>query len=260
MATSKVPPGNDTRWTVAKRAIHAITAKYQAGIRIGLVLWPGTNKACSGYTECQGIDPAVQLDVDTGPAIDSYLGGASTCMLGTPIAGTLTALDGFAGLADATRPEYVAFVTDGQQNNCSGDDVMAAMGLRKHMPEVKTFVIGFGGDVDGANLAAIAQAGGTARPSPPLYYQADDEATLLTAIDHIAGSISACTYTLDQPPENPDRLFVYLGSAQIARDTTHTTGWDYDAATQRLSFYGSSCDQIRAGGALAVSFGCPIIP
>lgn len=101
---------------MANTAITTIANKYQNAIRFGLVLLPGTNKQCSGGTMCQGIDDAVDINFGTASMISSYMSRAGRCSLGTPIAGTLTALDSFAGLNDNTRANYVVLVTDGEQN------------------------------------------------------------------------------------------------------------------------------------------------
>jgi hypothetical protein len=179
----------------------------------------------------------------------------------TPIGRTLGRLVGYAPLADTTRDNYVVLVTDGDEN-CGGNGPAQAAALLAQNPPVKTFVIGFGGDVSGATLGQIATNGGTARPSPPLYYQANDEAALRQAFDDIAASVGTCTFTISGAADSADRLFVFLGQTQIARDPTHRTGWDYEVGPKRLTFYGATCDQVRRGGAgeLSVSFSCPIVP
>lgn len=266
MVTNTVPnSGGRSRWTVAKAAISQIADAYADEIRFGLTLWPGTNQSCTGSSQqqCQGVYSPVSLP-GTANAIDSALGAAGTCGLGTPIAGTLNALaaqGGTLGLGDTARENFVLFVTDGAQNNCSGDEVAAVTALRNRTPSVRTFVVGFSGDVDATALNAIATAGGTARPGTPKYYQADDEDALLMAFQDIAGSIVACEYTLSVEPDSPDRLFVFVGSTQLNRDTTHANGWDYNATTKRLTFYGAACTTVRGGaGNLVVSLGCPVLP
>ena len=260
-----VPGTGDSRWTVATRAIKNITTTYQAGIRFGLVLWPGESKSCgpAGEVDCRGTDDAIDLDFNTGMAIGDYLDSAGRCSLGTPIGNTLGVLDSYAGFADATRANYVVLVTDGDENcdaASSGPD--AASALRDHVPEVKTFAIGFGGEVNTTILSAIARNGGTARTGDPVYYQADNEDALSMAFTNIAGSIVGCDYTLSSTPDDPNRLFVFLGQTMLVRDTSHANGWDYLPATQHLTFYGAICEQLKSGsgGALSVSFGCPVIP
>jgi hypothetical protein len=254
-----------SRWQVAQVAMKNIAKKYENAIRFGLVLWPGNSKSCTvSENDCQGVNNAVPLGFGNGDAIGAYLDTAGRCSLGTPIGNSLTVLGSYAGLDDTTRPNYIMLVTDGQEQNCNGNGPAAATTLRQHTPEIKTFAVGFGGEVDTAVLTAIATNGGTARAGTPKYYQADNQAQLETAFDNIAGSVVACDYTLSSEPNDPNRLSVYLGTdtTPIPRDMTHATGWDYNATTKRLTFYGATCDQIRTGsrGALSVVFGCTVIP
>src|SRR5262249_58594792 len=93
MVTSNVPScsgGSCSRWNVAKRALTALTAKYQADIRFGLALFPGQSKSCNqGESSCQGVNVGVDMALSTGTMISDYMGGAGTCSLGTPITGAL---------------------------------------------------------------------------------------------------------------------------------------------------------------------------
>lgn len=253
-----------TRWDVARMAMTTIANKYQNAIRFGLVLWPGTNKQCSGGSDCMGINDAVTINFNTAMAISDYMNTATKCSLGTPIAGTLTALDSFAGLNDTTRANYVVLMTDGEQNNCTGDAGAAAAALRTHNPPVKTFAVGFGQEAatTGApTLNAIATNGGTARSGDPKYYQADSLSDLENAFDMIGGQIVSCDYTLSMDITDPTKVFVFLGSSMLARDTTHTNGWDFNTTTKNLTFYGAACSDIMSsnGSDLSVSFGCPVI-
>jgi len=254
-----------SRWDVARMAMTTIANKYQNQIRFGLVLWPGTNKQCSGGTECMGINDAVTIDFGTATAISDYMNTAGRCSLGTPIAGTLTALDSFDGLNDTTRANYVVLMTDGEQNNCTGDAGAAATALRNHNPPVKTFAVGFSQDAStpaaAATLNAIATNGGTARSGDPKYYQANSLADLETTFDMIGGQIVSCDYTLSMDITDPTKIFVFLGNATLARDTTHANGWDFNTTTKKLTFYGAACSDIMnsSGSDLSVSFGCPVI-
>src|SRR5262249_49168084 len=151
-------------------------------------------------------------------SIGDSLDTAGTCRLMTPIGATLTALNTYAGLNDASRANYVVFVTDGIEN-CNGDGPTATDNLRRHNPQVKTFAIGVG---DEAQMAAtvlngIATKGGTARAGAQAYYQANDQDQLIAAFDTIAGSIVTCDYTLDATAEqrDPNRFTVFLGSSTV---------------------------------------------
>src|SRR5262249_30720969 len=161
------------------------------------------------------------------------------------------------GLKDTMHANFVLFMTDGEQNACSGDFEQAARDLRGANPPVLTYVVGFGTGVNVVQLDGLAEAGGTPRPGAaggmddPKYYKANDPTELLNAFQTIVGQIVSCTYTLASRPDDPSRIFVYVGAGttamQLPRDPTHTNGWDYDDATMSLTFYGATCNALRGG-------------
>lgn len=57
-------------------------------------------------------------------------------------------------------------------------------------------------------------------------------------------------------------LYVYVDRMSVMRDPSHASGWDYDAATNQVTFYGATCDTLRGGStdALAIVYGCPMAP
>ena len=251
--------GGGTKWEIAQQAIATMLTDYGNGVRFGLMLYPATDLAGQQGGQCSPGAVFVDPGPDTAATINQDLGQAGTTNFGTPIADALTSLLGYAGLADTMRGNYVLLITDGQEN-CNGDPVASVTALRGETPEVKTFVVGFGDGVDPATLDAMATAGGTAQAQEPLYYQCDDAASLAAAFASIAGSVLSCSYTLSNVPPDPDLLYVYADGVLVARDPTHTSGWDYDPATNQLTFYGTVCDQLTAGTVtkLIISYGCPV--
>jgi hypothetical protein len=141
------------------------------------------------------------------------------------------------------------------------DPVPRVTDLRNESPGIQTFVVGFGSSVDPGELADMAEAGGTARADDPPYYQADDDASLMEALMSIGGGVLSCSFELSSVPPDAGLLFIYFDEREIARDTTHTNGWDYDPETNQITFYGEACDDLQAGrvGDLVVSYGCPLI-
>jgi hypothetical protein len=261
MTSNNVPGTSPTknRWTVAKEAVAAVLDEHGDEIRFGLKLWPGSNLACNQGGSCS--PGAIFVDPDDGTAsdINSVLAGASTCSYGTPITGSLDSLLDDDRLMDAGRANYVILITDGQQQNCSGDPVAAVTALRNQTPSVRTFVVGFSGDVDAQQLSDMAEAGGTARPGTPSYYQADDDAALAAAFDAIAGSVLSCSYVLDGTPPSDD-LYVYFGTDPVDRDGAN--GWDYDMGSNTITFHGAACAALQAGEVtdLSIIYGCPSGP
>ena len=69
----------------------------------------------------------------------------------------------------------------------------------------------------------------------------------------------SCSYSLDQVPDDVSDLYVYQDDVSVARDPGHTDGWDYDASTETLTFYGAACDALESGDVtdLNIVYGCP---
>ncbi|HEY8040071.1 MAG TPA: hypothetical protein VIF15_09775 [Polyangiaceae bacterium] len=167
---------------------------------------PATN------TSCQPGEVLVAPAAGTGGAIATILDPETLRLcVSTPIALALgTARAELVSIAQPTVKQYVLLVTDGGET-CKGDVVgitqqLAAAG-------VKTYVVGFGGVEGGSGgvnvglLDDVACAGMTAPkfPAPctqtstgyvatsktgaPLFYSAEDGATLQAALQSITGSV-----------------------------------------------------------------------
>jgi von Willebrand factor type A domain len=247
------PLGNSTKWDVADSSLRQLTAQYQSQIQFGLMFFPvGPNRP----DDCLPGPVAVPVANMSAAAVGSALG-----MNGpggkTPIGAVLTAAGMVSSLADPMRANYVMLVTDGSET-CQGNGVMAAT-TNLAQKGIKTFVIGFGSGVDAQNLSAIAVAGGTPRPGNPKYYQADDAVGLQTAFNQIAQGALGCEYRLATAPPDPAKVFVYVNGVLQAHDINHANGWDYTAATQRITFYGALCTLVATDATARVSivYGCP---
>lgn len=246
-----------TKWNVAKAAINDLTALYGDQVYFGLSLFPGYNQSCNSGASCGPGAVFIAPAPDTAAQIQNFLAGASTCSYGTPIAEHVNSLIDYTGLEDLSRANYVLLVTDGIAT-CA-DPVPPVDALRQQVPEVKTFVVGFGSGVDPAQLNDMADAGGTALPNDPKYFQADDAMALQDAFASIVGSVLSCTYKLDNMPPNADDLYVFFDGVIVTRDPNHADGWDYDPITNTITFYGPACDSVKGGEveAMKIVFGCP---
>lgn len=255
-----VPGG--TKASVARQAIANLLSSYGSQIRFGLAAYPGSTAPCDKDENCQAGGVFVDVADHTSSQILSFLGvSGAICQVenGTPTAEMLSSLLSYPGLKDTTRPNYILLLTDGQ-SGC-GDPVPVVTALRNQTPSVKTFVIGFGETVDPNELNGMAQEGGTAiTGGSKSYYVASDSTSLSTAFSTIAGKVLSCTYTLSEVPKDLTQLYVYQGKQQILRDTTHAGGWDYDSATNRITFYGAACEALKSGqvASLVIVYGCPL--
>jgi hypothetical protein len=240
------------KWDTAVSAVKSLLATYGDRIRFGLMLYPMGRNSCSAGT--------VQVDVGDGSAQEILAALDATGPQGsTPIGASLDAAFDYAPLEDATRSNFVLLLTDGEET-CEGDGESAAAALLAKTPEVKTFVVGFGGEVDARMLNATAVAGGTALQGTTRYYQADDAASLTSAFADIGGAVLSCSYSISGKPDSASDIFIYFDGEPVPLDATHAQGWDYDAGTNRVTFYGAACEELRDGTVtdLVIVNGCPI--
>ncbi|MFT3765681.1 MAG: VWA domain-containing protein [Minicystis sp.] len=257
------------KWTLAVNAIRKMTADFDGKIRFGLTMFPDHITFACG----QGAIP-IPVAPDNEAKIQSLLQASlSSSNTNYPSGPCSTNIDAAMDQAssepaflDTSRPGYALLITDGiQSSDCAakGGDAgtkQIITDMRQNQ-KVGTFVLGFGADVDPAQLNAFADAGGMPSGDPATrYYRVSDAASLEAAFAKIATQTLGCSLTLGSAPPNPAQMFVYAsGSADpISRDSTHATGWDYDAASNQITFYGATCDAFKAGTVkdVHVVFGC----
>ncbi len=241
--------GSTPKWDLATAAVRQVTSQYQSQIRFGLSMFSAATRCSAGMNN-------VPVGDNTAMAISSAL-PMTVSGNGTPIGGALRVAAQHPGLMDPARANFVMLVTDGKEN-CNGRPVDEVRALAA--ANVKTFVVGFGSDVDATMLNNMAVAGGTARNSTPRYYQADDQTTLNAAFNSIAMGAIGCDFKLAKAPPDPSKIFVYVGGQQIPRDTTRKVGWDYNsAANDRITLYGTVCDAVanNPGTKVQIIYGCP---
>jgi hypothetical protein len=174
------------------------------------------------------------------------------------------------GLADTSRGEFTALITDGQQvcgDAATGNADTVASITSMLQSGIKTFVIGFDAAANTTALNSFAAAGGEANPTAPnQFYNAADQAGLSAALDTIAKASLSCTLQLSQPLPNgdPSLLYVFfdMQAPPVARDTTRQSGWDYDVASNTVTIYGASCADLKDGAITDVEavYGCPGAP
>jgi hypothetical protein len=241
-------PAGGTKWNLATAALKSVTSTNQTAIRFGLSMFPGATKCSEGSN-------FVPVGDSTAAAIASAFPVKSNGS-GTPIGAALQLAAMRPELTDVTRANYVLLVTDGMEN-CQGDPVAAVKALAAK--GVKTYVVGFGADVDATRLAQMAVEGGTARLTTPKYYQADDQGTLNTAFTQIAAGAVGCDYKLQKEPPDLNKVYVAIDGNLINRDRTKQMGWEYDPSTMRLTLYGGACDVVRKATSpkVQIVYGCP---
>jgi len=245
-----------SKWAIAVAALNGMMVSFKDDIRFGLTLFPDkVNPACGQdkipFSPAQGNEAAITALLTSALVKGDVNYPAGPCV--TNIDTALLQAQGEPALMDPLRASYVMLVTDGAQSgNCTlgGGDMGTAQVITALLAaKVKTFVIGFGGTgIDKTALNTFADAGGAPVNNGTIhYYDAGDAAALDLALAAIAAETLSCTYALDQKVDDPDQLFVFFDNdpKAIPRDPTHTNGWDYDAATNSITFYGAACQDLK---------------
>jgi len=257
-----------SKWRVAVDAIKTLTTAFKGKIRFGLTLFPDrTGKTC-----LQDGPVAVPMGASAGPVIRGVLSLALSnknkffpngpCV--TNIDTAMKQASQQTAFTDKTRGNFVLLITDGMQAGCgkAGGNkgttaIISALAARK----VYTFVVGFGSAVNPKQMNIFAKAGGVPTAGPTTwYYKAENQATLNAAFIKIARVVASCIYKLKKVPANLNKIYVYFDKREVKKDPTHKSGWDYNAAANQITFYGSVCKDLKDGKARKVDivYGCKL--
>ena len=109
--------------------------------------------------------------------------------------------------------------------------------------DIDTYVIGYDTATDAAlaaNLDEFAAAGGTGAHRP-----VEDEASLISELESIAGQALSCSFQLDNPPGDPSYVRVLLDTQQI--DLNDVNGWEL-VGDRTVKLVGGACDRLRSEG------------
>jgi len=253
-----------------KTSLTSLTMSFDGRINWGLMRFPEMGNACGpGHLEC----PIAPMNAAViGSTLATYR-CPFTADGNTPtFRGVDTAREYFASIPHNPVGRFMILATDGEPN-CGAptddagttaptvSDTVAAI-QRLRSDGVNTYVLGFGSGIltgsDMANLNMMAAAGGTGTA-----FSARSAADLDMALGSIAASIipPSCTVMLEGGARDPNLFQVSFdgGATLIPRDTSHGSGWDYDAGTNTITFYGAECSQVEAGHVanIDIQFGCP---
>jgi hypothetical protein len=125
---------------------------------------------------------------------------------------------------------------------------------------VKTYVVGLPGSETFANvLDRLAVAGGVPRDGTRRYYAVSDALELSEAIRSIGVSVAlTCEIELEDAPEDPAYVNVYLDKRAVALDAEDGFAW---TGEKSIELRGETCDRLLLGDVLEVevTFGCPTI-
>ena len=247
----------DTKWEIAVSAITTLTTNFASKLRFGLALFPDkVNPNCQQDATSVPVGDANEAAIQTLLA-DALVNGNLYYPNGPCVTNIDTAMQQAAAepaFLDPDRASFVLLITDGKQAGCNaagGDSgTTQIIGDLYQTSGVPTFVVGFGSGVDPAQLDIFAVAGGVPNPDPAAdFYPAEDQASLDAALDQIASATLSCTFVLESTPDDPSKIYVFFDNdpTPIAKDPSHQNGWDYDPASNTITFYGATCDLLKDG-------------
>jgi hypothetical protein len=256
------PPIFDSKWSIMRTALNAITTQKDMQIKFGLLEFPSDENCASDAT------PEVGIALGTHTAFGSYLAARSPGGNTPAHVALSSALTYYQSLTVNPAGRYVIFATDGLPNCAGGDpnaasdaQTVAAVTALKNA-NIPTYVLGFG--TFGLNTGVLndaAVAGGKPKPGTTKFYEANNANDLNMALQAIAGGIivPTCSYQLQSVPPDPDNVTVTINGMVVPRSPSHTQGWDYHPDAMTITFFGTYCTQIQSGAITNVSFvyGCP---
>ena len=263
-------PMGRSKLSIMKEALITQVDDKEGRINFGLMLFPHSSGECAAGRVETPIAPrnAAPIRTRLSSLEDDLFSCAFSNSGATPTGPSIDATRDYYGtIVPNPIGRYALLATDGLPN-CGPptedgteetvDETVAAIEALR-LAGVNTYVVGFGTGFgsDPDALSRMAVAGGTGTP-----YNADSAASLDAALDAIAAEIvpASCVVELGGPVRDP-RLFQvrFDGGPLIPRDESHARGWDYDPATNTITFYGTECTAIESGSiaSVDVDFGCP---
>jgi len=284
-------PPTPPLWNTIQDAIVAVTSSLDDSIWFGLMTFPNSVPpyACDGLShQCQHPSPTAVL-VNVGPetsgAISSALASLNTCG-GTPIAMSLQSAQQYLLTLPDDHPRYVLLATDGAPNcnaaldgstcRCTGENCM--INNKNCLDDarsydvldslcgngIKTYILGMGGATSWSDVFdEMATHGCT-----DTYYEAEDPASIQSALEAITGTIASCRFEMDcSEIPDPGKVNFYFDGDVVPMDPASTNGWNWvvpcggTTETGLVEFYGPYCDTILNGevGTVSATFGCPTI-
>jgi hypothetical protein len=187
--------GLERKWEIAVAAVNSLVQTFSGQLNFGLMLFSHHPFIAHCSKGAVNVDPGSS----TGNTISSLLSGI-TPQGDTPLSLSLDEARTYLELNPTGNAQYVVLITDGKETCQETWENTPDLAAGKLLASgIKTYVVGFGAEVDPVSLSDTAMAGGTGS-----YYQADDLSQLNQALKQIAGAISCCGNGKLDPGEQCD--------------------------------------------------------
>jgi hypothetical protein len=276
-----------TRWEEMNQAVELVLTQFEAQVKFGLLMYPTGNL-------CQTPPAQVGPDLHHLAPILHELDNA-TPSGGTPTAAALRNAGQTLNDMAPADTRFIILATDGGPNcnyglavpctctlsdpsfcctsypsACTAGhfclDETAAQGVLSDLHSnqgIGTFVIGLDGTQEYVEvLNDMAVAGGWPQQGGATdYYAATSQAELVAALQAIAGSVISCSIALQEAPEFPSLVKVYVDGGEVPRDGSQQNGWDYtDASLTQIMLYGAACENLQNGEQhnVTATFACEV--
>jgi len=257
--SSSMAGGN---WDIARNAVYILLETFDGStLQFGLDTLPDPSGAACAVSE----PIAVDCGPDTTTDISDSLAGMST-FYSTPLWAALNSYTSptyAPGCAEDGYNHYIILIADGE-DSCGGttdqitNTTIALVGLG-----INVIVIGFNVNVSSEQLNNIAANGGTTFTT---YLNANDESSLVAALNTIGTSLVSCVFSIDTPDAsaNPDLVNFYFDGELIYMDADCSSGsgwrWANDDHTQ-VEFCPDTCQQIKDDEVemITATFGCDTV-
>lgn len=280
--SSSMKEGSPSKWEQTRTAIQSMLANpANASIEFGFDKFPSGSSNCSADASVLA-DCAPDNAATISAMLDSMTPGSAAL---TPLCPAMRNFDESvspsytpACMADGAS-RYLLIVSDGEAN-CGNETIQCGKAstwgsstpptpaeLAAKTADIlqnsgmKTFVIGYGDDVEENQLNAIAKAGGTTRDT---YINVTNQNELQEALDGIAATVVSCTFDINDPSAtaDPENVNFKFDGEIVPRDDgcAQNQGWNWvDANQTQVEFCKEACDELQSGSVKKVSaeFGCP---
>jgi uncharacterized protein YegL len=175
---------HDNKWDDAKQGINTNTQTHANNLRFGLI----------SFSDTASLDaPIPSGSADIEKALNAITPHGNTFMIPAIQLARDHLIASLKADPVSGRQSSIIFITDGApSDSCPIQEVNALRSLQVNNVtyDIKTYVIGFGTQVNPICLNNLATAGGTARPGSVNYYVASNQGDFSAAVDAISQNSS----------------------------------------------------------------------